>query len=210
MSTKHQLKRREAHADVIRILDPAKVDLKTIRIILLTAIAVLLLLATPLIFLLRNFVTFDALDRYLKLTESVRPKILSTISEELSTGYSKNFIFSSSSPGSTADTTMLFYATPHQKVTLSVDATPLGGEFQAVTLQLNGRCTIGPEKGWSEPLHLYDRDLTELMETCPPDEPNLHSLRIVLPEGLKKSSALQVKCLVVVHQRVYARLEKSK
>jgi hypothetical protein len=188
-----------------KVLDAIKLDFNTIRTIVLTACVVLALISLPLFFLLRNFVTFDALDRYLKVTESVRPKILHTISEELDTGYSKNFIFDSPR----ADNTMLFFAAKNQRVTLSVNEVPIEGGFQPLMLQLNS-CNIntGPQR--SEALHLYERDLTKELEQCPPDEPNLHTLRIVLPDGLKKGTTLQIKCLVVVYQRVYKALEGIK
>lgn len=175
-----------------KLLDTIKVDFSTIKTILLTACVVLVLISAPLVFILRNFVTFDALDKYLKVTESVRPKILHTISEELGTGYSKNFILDSGR----SDNTMLFYASQGQRVTLSTDAVVVEGAFQIVNLQVNG-CSIGPER--TEELHLYEYDLTKHIERCPPDEPNLHTLRVVLPNGLKKGTTLQVKCLVLVY-----------
>ena len=114
-----------------KLLDTIKVDFSTIKTILLTACVVLVLISAPLVFILRNFVTFDALDKYLKVTESVRPKILHTISEELGTGYSKNFILDSGR----SDNTMLFYASQGQRVTLSTDAVVVEGAFQIVNLQ---------------------------------------------------------------------------
>jgi hypothetical protein len=186
-----------------KILGAIKLDYNTIRTIILTAAVVLVLISLPLIFILRNFVTFDALDSYLRVTESVRPKILHTISEELGTGYSKNFVFDSPH----ADNTMLFYAAQNERVTLSVDAIPVEGGFQPLMIQLNG-CNIGPER--KEELHLYQHDLTKEIAQCASDEPDLHTLRIALPDGLKKGTTLQVRCLVVVYQRVYERLENLK
>jgi hypothetical protein len=182
-----------------KIFEAIKLDYNTIKIIILTASVVVVLVSLPLIFILRNFVTFDVLDSYLRVTESVRPKILHTISEELGTGYSKNFVFDSPH----ADNTMLFYAARNERVTLSIDAIPIEGGFQPLMIQLNG-CNIGPER--KEELHLYQYDLTKELEQCTSDEPDLHTLRISLPNGLKKGTTLQVRCLIVVYQRVYEHL----
>jgi len=186
-----------------KIFEAIKLDYSTIRTILLTALVVCVLASIPLAFILRNFVTFDALDKYLRVTDNIRPKILSDISEELDTGYSKNFLFDSPH----TDNTMLFYATKGQRVTLSVNATPIEGGFQPLALQLNG-CAVGPER--TEELHMYGHDLTKDIEKCQPDEPNLHTLRIVLTRGLKKDTALQVKCLVLVYERVHGHLDGGK
>lgn len=189
-----------------RAFDSLKVDFNTIKTILLTAVAVCVLLSVPLFFMLKNFVTFDALDRYLKLTESVRPKILHTISEELGSGYSKNFIFDATR---SADNTMLFYATEKQRVTLSVNAIPVSGDPQPITLQVNG-CNVREALGASgEALHLYEFDLTKRLKECGPDEPNLHTLRIVLPNGLPRGTAYQIKCLVLVYERVHEHIEEK-
>lgn len=177
------------------VFEAIKLDFNTIRIIVLTAGVVLALIATPLYFILRNFVSFDALDDYFKVTARVRPKILSAISEALDAGYSRNFIFDSPR---FKDNTMLFYASATQKVTLSVGAEPLAGAFPATALYVNN-CLI--EKR-TEPFHFYEKEITAKLESCPPDELNLHTLRIVFPAGLKQS-AIQLKCLILVNQRVH-------
>lgn len=186
-----------------RAFDSLKLDFNTIRTILLSAAVVCVLISVPFFFILKNFVTFDALDKYLKLTESVRPKILHTISEELGSGYSKNFIFESTRP---SDNTMLFYATKKQRVTLSVNAISVSGEPQPIMLQLNG-CNVRDAS--AEALHLYEFDLTKRLEECGPDEPNLHTLRVVLPNGLPKGATYQVKCLVLVYERVREHIEEK-
>jgi hypothetical protein len=183
-----------------KAVDGLKLDFNTIKIILLTACVVLALLSVPLFYLLRNFVTFDALDRYLKLTESVSPKILHEISEEVVTGYSKNFLIDSTH----LDNTMLFFATKDQRVTLTINATPVEGGFQPLMLQLNG-CSIGNKR--IDEFHFYERDLTNEMAQCAPDEADLNTLKIILPDGPKKNSTVQVNCLVVVHQRVHRHLK---
>jgi hypothetical protein len=186
-----------------RAFDSLKLDFDTIRTILLSAVVVCVLLSVPFFLILKNFVTFDALDKYLKLTESVRPKILHTISEELGSGYSKNFIFQSTRP---IDNTMLFYATKKQRVTLSVNAIAASGPPPKIMLQLNG-CKI--RESSPEPLHLYEFDLTKRLEECGPDEPNLHTLRIALPDGLPQGATYQVKCLVLVYERVREHIDEK-
>ena len=183
------------------LFDAMRLDFNTIKMILLTACVVLALVAVPLFFVLRNFVTFDGLDRYFKVTESVRPKLLATISEVLDSGYSKNFIFDSTRP---ADNTMLFYVSAKQKVTLSVSAQSLG-TFPATTVYLN-TCPIETR---TESFHLYEKDLTAKLDSCTPDEPNLHTLKIVLPNGLPQGTTMQMKCLILVSQRVHEHVQES-
>jgi hypothetical protein len=182
------------------VLDALKLDFNTIKIILLTACVVLALVAIPLTFMLKHFVSFDALDNYFKLTDSVRPKILHTISEVLDSGYSKNFVFEPNRP---ADNTMLFYAAPKQKVTLSVSAQISLGNFPATALYLNN-CLLETR---NEAFHFYEKDVTEKLGACNPDEPNLHTLRIVLPDGLPQKTTIQLKSLVLVYQRVHDHVE---
>ena len=202
MTTEEQSK-AQASPVASTVLSAIKLDFNTIRTIVLTVCVVMVLISIPLAFMLRNFVTFDALDSYLKVTESVRPKILRSISEELGAGYSKNFLFDSA----TVDNSMTFFAAKSERVTLSVDEVPVEGGFQTVALQLNG-CPIGTEK--TDVLHMFNRDLTTELTECPPDEPDLHTLKIVLPNGLKKNTTFQIKCLVVVYQRLYDRQGVSK
>lgn len=178
------------------VFEAIKLDFSTIKIIVLTAGVVLALIAIPLYFTLRNFVTFDSLDNYFKVTASVRPKILSAISEVLDTGYSRNFIFDSAHP---VDNTMLFHASGAQKVTLSVGAQNSAGAFPATALYVNN-CLVETR---TEPFHLYEKEVTAKLESCPPDEPNLHTLRIVLPNGLPQGTTLQLKCLILVNQRLH-------
>jgi hypothetical protein len=185
-----------------KVFEAIKLDFNTIKIIVLTAVVVFVLVSLPLLFILRNFVTFDALDNYLKVTDSVRPKILRKITEELETGYSKNFILDSPH----ADSIMLFYATKNQTVSLSVDALAIEGSFQPMSIQVN-RCEVGK---WIEPIHLYSYDLSSDIQKCQPEEPNLNTLRIVLSDELRKHTTLQVKVMVVVAQRLHEHLEESK
>ena len=183
-------------------LEGLKLDFATIRTIVLTACVVAVLISVPLVFILKNFVTFDALDSYLKLTDSVRPKILHTISEELESGYSQNFILDEHS----AVPTMLFYAADGQRVTLTLDSIPIAGSSVPIKLQLNG-CNI-PISGASEPLHVYNYPLSDLLNQCRPNEQNLHELRVVLPAGIK-GSTVQVKCLILVYERVHEHLKEA-
>lgn len=187
-------------------IESIKLDFATIRIIILTACVVAALLCVPLFFILRNFVTFDALDHYLKVTEAVRPKILQGISEEVSTGYSKNFFFNSTSE----DNTVLFLAHEKQRVTLSVDEVPIEGPFQPVLLQVNG-CDIGARSPEGErSFHLYEYDLTTKIQQCAPDEPNLHTLRISFSKPLKMGNVIQVRSLIIVYERLREHLEGAR
>jgi hypothetical protein len=176
------------------VIETIKLDVNTIKIVVLTAAVVVALLSVPLLFVLRNFVTFDALDDYFKVTDSVRPKILRAITAGLDTGYSRNFIISSTS----TDSTMLFYALPHQKATLSVSAQSIG-PFPQISLLVNN-CLFEER---SEPFDLYEKELTDQLDKCNPDKPNLHTLRIVVPGGLQKGTQLQMRCLVLVYQRIH-------
>jgi hypothetical protein len=180
------------------VFEAIKLDFNTIKIIVLTAAVVTVLIATPLVLVLSKFVTFDALDDRFKVTDSVRPKILQTIAEGLDTGYSKNFIISSSS----TDNTMLFYASQGQKVTLSISAESIG-PFPQVSVYLNN-CPIEREPR-SERFNWYEKDMTSLLKSymCGPDEPNLHTLRIVVSGGVQSGTELQMKCLVLVYQRIH-------
>src|SRR5260370_40461698 len=116
------------------LFDALKLDFNTIRTILLTAAVVLVLLSAPLLFIMKNFVTFDALDKYIGVTQNVRPKILNTISEELDSGFSRDFFieYGQSMGKARTDNTMLFYSKPSQRVTLLAQATPTSGPFSPV------------------------------------------------------------------------------
>lgn len=191
------------------LFEALKLDFSTIRTILLTAAVVMVLLSAPLVFIMRNFVTFDALDKYIGVTQNVRPKILNTISEELDSGYSRDFFieYGQSTGRAKTDSTMLFYATPGQRVTIVAQATPTLGPFSPVSFQIDG-CTL--DKRWDEPFELLDFDISPSLAKCPPNQPNLHSLRIVLPDGLLKHSNIEVKCLVIVYHRVREHLQETK
>jgi len=190
------------HATASRVLESLSLDFKTVRTIILSALVVCTLLSVPLFFILKNFVTFDALDKYLRLTDSVRPKILNAISEELSSGYSRNFIFSAAQ---SVDNTMLFHASQKRRVTLSISGTPLFGGPQSILLQLNG-CVL---REWSAPdlPQMYDFDITKKLEDCLPDRRDLHTLRISFRNRLPEGAVYQVKCLVLVYERVYKQIE---
>jgi hypothetical protein len=182
------------------VFEALKLDLATIKLILLTAIAVLVLLSIPLFFILKNFVTFDALDNYFKVTDSVRPKIVGTIAEELYSGYSKNFVIDSKRP---VDNSMLFYTPPKERVLLTI-RTVSTGTFPALSIYLND-CLLVTK---NEQFDIDDKDVTSKLDACGPDSPNLNALRIVLPDGPSKDSTLQVKCLVLVTNRIHAHLEQ--
>jgi len=190
------------HPSASSVIESVKLDFNTIKLILMTAVAVVALLTVPLFFVFRNFVTFDALDNYFKVTESVQPKILHNIAEDLDSGYSRNFIFEATRD---TDSTLLFYAPRHQKVTISVNAQAIGA-FPPVALYLNN-CLVESRK---ETFNFYEKDVTDKLESCVPDEPNLNTLRIALPEGLPKSTTLQISCLILVNNRIHAHLEDVK
>lgn len=190
-------------------LDALKLDFGTVRIILVTAAVVLLFLSAPLLFILRNFVTFDTLDKYLRVTQNVRPKILHNISEELDSGFSRDFFIDSTPPvGKTkTDNTMLFYATKGQRVTLVAQAIAASGPFSPVSFQVDG---CGLNQRWDQPFELLDFDLTKQIDKCSPDQPNLHTLRVVLPSGMSKGSNIEIKCLVIVYHRIHEHIEEEK
>lgn len=191
------------------VFDALKVDFVTIKTIVLTAAVVVVLLSTPLFFILKNFVTFDALDKYLGVTRNVRPKILNTVSEELDSGYSKDFFIEYGQPVGKAktDNTMLFYATPGQRVTIVAQATTISGPFSPVTFQIDG-CAL--EKRWDEPFDLLDFDISPHLAKCPSNQPNLHTLRLILPDGPQRNSNIEVKCLVVVYHRIHEHLQEAR
>ena len=175
-------------------------DYNTVKIIVLTTLVMVALFAIPLAFILKNFVTFDALDKYVGLTQNVEPKILHNVSEELASGYSRDF-FIDAAPSigkGKIDNTMLFYALKGQRVTLAAQAIA-SGRFSRVTFQVDG-CSIN--RTWDQPFELLEFELTQQLNTCPPDQPNLHTLRVVLPDGVSSGSQIEIKCLVVVYHRV--------
>ncbi len=205
MSTRHEdayPHKKQESKKLSDLLEPLKTDMKTIRIILLTAVAVVLLISPLLLFLLKNFVTYDVWDRYLHLTEGVRPKILHEIPAELNTGYSKTFIFRSDLSGSTMDNSMVFYATKDQRVFLKAWVTSIEGTFQPVKFQVNGTCVFGLEP---EQPPIIDHEITKnIREECPDREAtNLHLLKVILPAGVNKSSTLQVTCLILISQPIH-------
>jgi len=183
-----------------------KTDFGTIRLILLTASVVVVLLAIPLVFILRNFVTFDALDSYLGVTQNVQPKILHNISEELASGYSRDFFIDPAGSGSATrvDNTMLFYAIPGQRVSLVAQATEISGPFSPVSFQVDG-CSLNQQ--WNQPFSLLEYDLTKTLGQCSSDQPNLHTLRVILPKGAFKASNMEIKSLVVVYHRVHEHIK---
>ncbi len=201
--------KKSAPIGLSSLFDTLKLDYSTIKTILLTAVVVILFLSAPLLFVMRNFVTFDALDKYIGVTQNVRPKILNTIAEELDSGYSRDFFieYGQSIGKAKTDNTMLFYAKPGQRVTLVAQATPTSGPFSPVSFQIDG-CTL--DKRWDEPFELLDFDISPSLAKCPPNQPNLHSLRIILPDGLLKDSNIEVKCLVIVYHRVREHLQEIK
>ncbi|MGB6775424.1 MAG: hypothetical protein WBD25_04835 [Terriglobales bacterium] len=172
----------------------------------MTASVVVVLLAIPLVFVLRNFVTFDALDSYLGVTQNVQPKILHNISEELDSGYSRDFFIDPGGSGGAprVDNTMLFYSTPGQRVSLVAQATEISGPFSTVTFQVDG-CSVNRQ--WDQPFSLLDFDLTKALGQCSSDQPNLHTLRVVLPRGALKGSNMEIKSLVVVYHRVHEHIK---
>src|SRR5215472_3121403 len=95
-----------------------------------------MILLPPLIWVLSHFVSYADLDRTFKFTDYERPQILHAVTEQLDTGYSKNFIINSPQ----ADNTMLFYALPGHRVRVSVDAKSRGS-FPPITVYIN-RCPM--------------------------------------------------------------------
>jgi hypothetical protein len=182
------------------------VDFKTIRIVVLTAAVVVSLCSIPFLFILRNFVTFDALDKYLKVTESVSPRILHTISEEIETGYSKNIVLDS--PQS-HDNTLLFYAAKDQKILLTLDVYMRAGQYQNVGIQVDG-CDVGVGQQ-DNTVHLYNRDITPLVTKCAQDnEPSVHTLRVYTLEPLKPQTGMDIRCLILVYEKLHAHVENAK
>jgi hypothetical protein len=183
-----------------------KADFETIRLILITAAVVVTLMAVPLFFILRNFVTFDALDKYVGVTQNVQPKILQSISEELDSGYSRDFFIDSSLPlgSAKADNTMLFYSTPGQRVVLIAQGAEISGPFSPVSFQVDG-CAIN--QVWEQPFSLLEFDLSKPLTQCSSDQPNLHTLRVILPKPPKKGSNMEIKSLVVVYHRVHEHVQ---
>jgi hypothetical protein len=182
------------------------VDFKTIRIIVLTAAVVVFLCSIPILFILRNFVTFEALDKYLKVTESVSPRILHTISEEIETGYSKNVVLDS--PQS-HDNTLVFYAAKDEKILLTLDVYMRAGQYQNVGIQVDG-CDIGVGQQ-DNTVHLYNRDITSLIAKCAQDnEPSVHTLRVYTQQPLKPQTNMDIRCLVLVFEKLHAHVESTK
>ncbi|MBZ5675747.1 MAG: hypothetical protein LAP61_16010 [Acidobacteriia bacterium] len=179
-----------------KLFENIKLDFNTIKIVLLTAAVLLVLLAAPMVFILKHFVTFDQLDDYLGVTKSVGPKILHTILEDFDSGYSKNFLFDSDKAISSADTALLFHALAHEKVTMSVTAHAIGA-FPKIVLKLNN-CVIDTR---AEEFHIFEREVTADLERCSPDEPNLHSFKIDFPNGVGKST-VEIRCVVLVNNRI--------
>jgi len=188
-----------------KLVDNVKVDINTIKIILLTAAAVVSLCCIPFIFILRNFVTFGSLDKYLGVTEGVRPNILRAISEEVEAGYSKDIVLDSPSSN---NNTLIFYAAKDQKVTLTINVIVRAGSYQAIGIQVDG-CEVYP--GRDDITHLYNHDLTSFIATCArEDEPSIHSLRAYTRQPPKPGTALDISCLVLVFERVHTPIESGK
>ena len=212
MVAKKQPEPKTNSEDRLQSFASLKTDFNTVKIIVLAAGVVLALVAMPLFFVLRNFVTFDALDKYVGVTKNIRPKILQNISEELDSGYSRDFFLKPGSPSSDSrlaaetktDNTMLFYSTPGQRVSLIAKATEISGPFSPVSFQVDG---CGVKQIWDEPFSLLDFDLTKFLSECSSDQPNLHTLRVVLPEGFKTGSNMEIKSLVIVYHRVHEHVE---
>ena len=189
-------------ASIAKKLDAIKVDYQTVRVIVLTTAVVVVLLSIPVFWLLSHFITFDELDTRFKVSDSIRPRILDHIPEEIEAGYSKNFFVDDSH----VDDPMIFSATRDQKVKLFIDvSTSPGLAVQPVQLQFNGSCRIDPlgdsthtgGNGW---------DLTPTFQKCSPRD--INTLRIVLPE-LKKGTKMQVQCLLLVSERLHDSMGKK-
>jgi hypothetical protein len=83
---------------------------------------------------------------------------------------------------------------------LIAQAAELSGPFSPVSFQVDG---CGVNQVWDQPFSLLDFDLSRPLTQCSSDQPNLHTLRVILPMGPKKGSTMEIKSLVVVYHRVH-------
>lgn len=191
----------DVKAAAAKAWESIKVDYGIIRVIVLTAAAVFALLMIPMLWMLTHFVTFDQLDAMFKVSESMRPKILDRIPEEIEAGYAKNFFVDNSH----TDDPMIFAATAGQHVTLTIDVSSYQGlTVQPVQFQLNGQCTIDP---LGDESHVSAWDLSPTFQKCKPRE--INTLRIVVPSGLKKGIKMQVQCVLLVGQKIHDPLARK-
>jgi len=186
-------------------VDALRLDFATIKTILLTALVVLVVVFGPFLWLLRKVVTYDDLDRSLKFSAWIVPKVLNNVSDEVDAGYSRFFVLRNSKTGNairdntTLDNTMAFYATSDQKVKLWLDVLPVtGGTYQSVNLQIN-QC-VPPR--FKDVVSVKGDELSAILQGCPPPHGGAVNTLRILPQGPREESTLQVQCVVLVLQPV--------
>jgi hypothetical protein len=176
------------------MFDAMKSDYQTIRVVVLTTIACVVLLMVPVFWLARSFVSAKNIDDKLGLSAFLTPKIMETITKKVDSGYSKSFILRGNDP--TADTNLLFYSEPGQVVKVVMR----GSEY--VPHQARVRVLID-NTVWKDdkelPLDIYLSNVpNELLSRS--DTGDIHVMHIV-PVGLARESTLVLQCLVLVSNR---------
>ena len=161
-------------------------------------------------FLLKKLITFDSVDGALDLTKQIRPKILTSISEQIEAGFSRIITLDSkSTPEASLDNVLIFHATEHDQVFLMIAVQPRKGDFQPVQMQVDG-CPIllrNPRDA-----HIDNHEITDEMKHCEhSDVPGIHSLRIFpRAQPLRENTILDVSVVVVVLERVHDHVEDHK
>ena len=192
-------------------LKTIKSDVDTIKLILLTGAVVVVLVAIPVFYILQKVITFDMLDKNWSIISTIEPRILKNVSEEVDTAYSKSVVVSPSGSPET-DNAILFYAAKGQEVTLKLDVQELqDGSVQPVSVQVNGSCVL-PKHGERQYTHELGLDLTQSLHDCPAGENgiDLNTLRIVIPDAVRRTTKMSVECVVLVHQRVRGHFVETK
>jgi hypothetical protein len=189
-----------------------KTDFATIRLILITTLVTCSIMGSLFLWVIHSWFpklfTFQQVDDLLGVTAHVQPKILTNISEELGSAYSKTFSINPQN----LDSSLVFYSEPKQRVFLSLAVTPKPERaIPGVKLQMNGR-DFRIDRRDSDYYLISHKDITKRMEdyrlngALEEDETdsldNINTLRIVIPQK-DRENILEVKVLVLVLQRVH-------
>ncbi len=186
-------KKPEVKAQGIQaILEAVKADYPTIKVVVVTTIACIVILIAPFLWVLRTFVNAETIDEKLGLSAHLTPKIMGEVVKKVDSGYSRSFILRSDDP--TSDTDLLFYAEPGQVVRLVMKAEAYGPKPKIQILIDN--------VPWLEKEVPFQINLADISEHVRRDAEggNIHVMKVV-PRDVTSGSTTVLQCLVLVANR---------
>ncbi len=171
------------------ILEAVKADYATIKVVVLTTVACVVVLVAPFAWLLTTFVDARTVDKKLGLSAFIMGEIVKNVDS----GYSKSFILLGSDP--TTDTDLLFYSQRGQVVRIVIEAVARGPQSPKIQVLIDNSL-------WLEKDLPFNVHLADISEHIRPDAEggDIHVVRVV-PIGLTQGNVAVLKCLVLVANR---------